>query len=53
MLTKGDDMPLATRISKNLSRREQAERIRKLLARRRKKGLQAWVKPWRQHNEKV
>ena len=37
-------MTLARTVKKNPSRREQSERIKKLLERRRKKGLQAWVK---------
>ena len=37
-------MTIASQAKKNLSRQEQSERIKKLIERRRKKGLQPWVK---------
>ena len=37
-------MPLAKTLEKNLSRREQTKRLRKIAARLKKRGLQPWVK---------
>ena len=37
-------MTPASTVKKNPSKHEQSERIKKLLERRRKKGLQKWVK---------
>lgn len=37
-------MAVVSQLKKNPSKREESERIKKLLERRRKKGLQSWVK---------
>ena len=43
-------MTVASQLKKNLSKRGESERIKKLLERRRKKGLQAWVKVPKKEN---
>ena len=43
-------MTLARTVKKNSSKHEQSERIKKLLERRRKKGLQKWVKVPKKEN---
>ena len=43
-------MTLASKVKKKPSRREQSERMKKLLERRRKKGLQKWVKVPKKEN---
>ena len=43
-------MTPASTVKKNPSKHEQSERIKKLLERRRKKGLQKWVKVPKKEN---
>ena len=43
-------MTPASKVKKNPSRREQSERMKKLIERRRKKGLQPWVKVPKKEN---
>ena len=43
-------MTPASRPKKNSSKREESERIKNLLERRRKKGLQSWVKVPKKEN---
>ena len=43
-------MTPASTVKKNPSKREQSERIKKLLEHRRKKGLQKWVKVPKKEN---